>query len=352
MKSVHERLRSDQPVGTLLSGGLDSSIITALAAKEIPGIPVFTAGFTEMEFDESAAARTLADHVGAVLHHHVLTAEEGLRTLPNVIASMDEPSGDQALLPLYLLARDAKASVRVLLTGDGADELFGGYDYYAHATQSKSLRQVLFGEYDRTRSGFPLVSLPAQRRSLLSFPEPHGWQTNLVYLLSDPLRIAQEEDIRTWLPDDLLMKTDKMTMASSIEARCPFLSPTLAAYALGLPAHYKRSGALSKIVLREAFPDLLPPEIHARPKRSFAVPISAWLRGPWRALAEDVFRLEQDDGCIPHACVALLEKHAKGEDSARLLYAILAYRMWFYEHARYSQSPPVVSALLSCCSKP
>ncbi len=347
-KSVMDRLRADVPVGTVLSGGLDSSIITAIAAKEIPGIPVFNMGFSEEAFDESSAARTLAQHVGAVLHPHTLTPEEGLRTLPKVIASMDEPCGDQALLPLYLLAHDAKTTVRVLLTGDGADEIFGGYAYYAHAGQTQNFLQNLWREKEVTDSGFPLVSSVAQRQFLLSAPKKYHRFRMPNFRRNDALLMAQEEDIRTWLPDDLLMKTDKMTMASSIEARCPFLSVPLAEYALGLPSHYKRTGTVSKVVLREAFCDLLPPEIYRRPKQAFAVPIGTWLRGHWRSFAEDVFRLQQDDGCRPNACIALLQEHMKGADCARLLYAILAYRLWFHEHSHSGNKAPVAVSPSTC----
>jgi asparagine synthase (glutamine-hydrolysing) len=296
--AVHSRLVADVPVGVFLSGGLDSSLLAAAAAAERPGIHTFSIGFESPDHDESAYAETVARSIGATHHTSVFGVDQFRDLIPEVVATMDEPIGDQAMLPLFALARIASSTVKVVLSGEGADELFAGYSYYPAPTspdramfsllrrlrRARSVRHgCLFIDADRTASGFPLVTPPDVRESISpGTVGPRGrWHDELVQALTetrDPLRRATLCDVETWLSEDLLMKADKMTMAHSLESRAPYLAPRLAQAAFSLPATSKIDGLVTKVRLREAAGPLLPVSTLTRPKQGFVLPMDDWLR--------------------------------------------------------------------------
>ena len=297
-RAVASRLVADVPVGVFLSGGLDSSIVATLAARHLPGVLTFSMGFTTAEHDESEYARELAAAIGS-RHHHFMFDEASFATLlPVVAAALDEPLGDQALLPVYWLAREARKHATVVLSGEGADEVFAGYGYYAPfapnagviATVKRALgpdpttaMRLVDNTPPVTPSGFPLLIDTAGRARLMpgTAPSPDAWESSLCSWLDtahDALQRATAADLATWLPDDLLVKYDRMAMAVSLEGRAPFLEPGLVAAALALPATERMSGGQSKVALRRLARRWLPERIHARRKQGFVLPMRSWIR--------------------------------------------------------------------------
>jgi asparagine synthase (glutamine-hydrolysing) len=303
-QAVTSRLVADVPVGVFLSGGLDSSIVAAVAAQAKPAIDTFSMGFTSARHDESPFAHAVAGHIGSRHHHFEFRGDDFIALLPQVACALDEPVGDQAMLPLYWLCREAARHVSVVLAGEGADEIFAGYGYYQPFAPepgfSGTLRRLLSRRAARpdlawlirnphpaTPSGFPLLTDMAGRQAFL---EPDfqdqaldEWEARLMAWLEtaqDPLLRATAADLATWLPDDLLVKFDRMSMAHSLEGRAPFLAPALVDAALHLPARQRQTGAESKVALRRVARRWLPPAILARRKQGFVLPMRQWL-GEW-----------------------------------------------------------------------
>ena len=305
--AVRSRLVSDVPVGVFLSGGLDSSLIAAVAAKARPGIDTFSMGFSGPtdgdaaggEHDESRFAELVARHVGS--RHHAFRFESAafLPLFADVAAALDEPVGDPAQLPLLWLCREARQVATVVLSGEGADELFGGYDYYAPFAPAVGLRErwarwrarpapapsarLLETDERALASGFPFVLSRAQRRALLAdgaARHPDEWERELLAKLGtarDPLQRASAADLLTWLPDDLLVKFDRMAMATSLEGRAPYLDPKLAELALALPPAERTTVTRRKVALARAAAPLLPRAILERQKHGFVLPMKRWL---------------------------------------------------------------------------
>jgi asparagine synthase (glutamine-hydrolysing) len=359
-RAVRSRLVADVPVGIFLSGGVDSSAIAAAVARVGARPETFSIGFEDCELDESEHSRAVAKHIGSEHHHFQFGLDACLGVLEPAIEALDEPLGDPACLPVYLLSREARRSVTVALSGEGADELFAGYDYYpevgdgAAATAVESLgRRRLQRLWDRTLrrpaaasppflrddnttpSGFPLLTSATDRDALVRTMacDEDAWLSSCSRRLSGErcaLRRAQRADLETWLPDDLLPKFDHMTMAVSLEGRAPFLEPRLAQLALALPAHHKQLGDLRKRVLRDAVAPWLPEQILARRKQAFVLPMQRWLQGPLRERLLDSLTIDRDDGLDTSAARHLaVEDLEAGAARARLLYALLAYREWF-----------------------
>jgi len=295
--AVASRLVADVPVGVFLSGGLDSSIVATLAARHLPGVLTFSMGFASVAHDESEYARELAAAIGS-RHHHFTFDDASFATLvPVVAAALDEPLGDQALLPVYWLAREARRHATVVLSGEGADEVFAGYGYYAplspHAGVVAAVKRALGADPagalrlvdnvpPTTPSGFPLLTDVAGRARLVpgSAIRDDAWETSLCAWLArahDPLQRATAADLATWLPDDLLVKYDRMAMAVSLEGRAPFLEPGLVESAFALPPAERMSGGQSKVALRRIAQRWLPERIHARRKQGFVLPMRGWI---------------------------------------------------------------------------
>jgi asparagine synthase (glutamine-hydrolysing) len=354
--AVKSRLVADVPVGVFLSGGLDSSVIAALAARHMPRIATFSMGFSSAEHDESAHAALVARALGTDHHYFQFDGNSFVQLLPRIVAAMDEPVGDQALLPLYWLCSEAARVVKVVLSGEGADELFAGYSYYNQAPaygagpgwkqrlhrwlgRDQEMSQLLLASC-QTPSGFPLLTSEAERCRLLGGLAPRlsdagadltwHWQK-----ISDPLRRACLADIEAWLCEDLLMKLDKMAMAHSLEGRAPYLEPGLATAAWQLPREQKIRDGQCKVLLRDTAQRLLPPQIRQRRKQGFVLPMAAWLRdylshhvSPPELAAPVASALD------PSVLEALVTKDlADGVTRERLLYALVVLSHWA-EHAK------------------
>jgi len=357
--AVTSRLVADVPVGVFLSGGIDSSIVAAVAAKHHPAIDTFSMGFKDARYDESAHAQVVARAIGSSHHHFTFDETAFHELLPAVIDGMDEPLGDQALLPTYWLCREAKRHVTVVLSGEGADELFAGYEYYGAMLSRRSwrarlrawmvgrasappLQELCDNVWPVTPSGFPLVMDSAGRRRLLGgcVPDRDPWEDALRSTLQqskNALQRATLTDILTWLPDDLLVKLDRMAMANSLEGRAPFLSAALVETALRLPESKRMTLTHSKVALREVARLLLPREIVQRKKQGFVLPMATWLQQWLRkveCLAEyfDLQRIAHFDG---KAAASLVERELVSDrPNERLLFSLVMLAEWHHSFFR------------------
>jgi asparagine synthase (glutamine-hydrolysing) len=354
-EAVGSRLVADVPVGVFLSGGLDSSLIAAVAARKQPQIATFSMGFHSSAHDESHHAKLVAKTVGSEHHHFHFDEESFKGLLPKVALALDEPIGDQALLPLYRLCQEARQHVTVALSGEGADEIFAGYGYYRKYLQSNGWRGKLKAQLVRasasplhlnrltenaepaTPSGFPLLTDVAGRHSLTgkeatAFDE---WEHSLFDWLNqsaDSLRRATATDLATWLPDDLLVKFDRMSMTHSLEGRAPYLHPKVVEAGLGLNQSQKMDGENSKVALRRIAGKWLPQEILQRPKQGFVLPMAKWLAQWFAAQApiHDYFSMRPLPG-LDATKVANLVEHdiSAGVQRERLLFALVLLVEWY-----------------------
>ncbi len=359
--SIKIRLRADVPVGAFLSGGLDSSINVALIATlGIRDLNTFSIGFEDQDFDESRYSQQVAEHFGTKHHHFLLNPRELTTLLPKVLAMMDEPVADAASIPTYWLCQESRKSVKVALTGEGADELFAGYDYYQklpvvpekssqqswkqkikHALGWKSLSLDLRGIPDPI-SGFPLMAPPQTIAQLLMTENsPDSWLSAFHRQVTDNFQVfpkqalarAQYYDLKTWLPDDLLMKVDKMSMANSLEVRSPFLDHRLIEYSFTLPDALKIQGSTVKYLLRESFAHLLPATILNREKHGFNLPMHLWLRNELKDVVMATLNPEtlKREGILNAKTVAAVTEQFMDHNAPceRLIYALYVFQQWW-----------------------
>jgi asparagine synthase (glutamine-hydrolysing) len=364
-EAVRLRLIADVPLGALLSGGLDSSVVVA-AMKDAGADPLrtYTVGFDQMAGDERAAAASVARHLGTE-HTEQVVALDATAILGDVVWHLDEPLGDAAALPTLLICRAAREHVKVVLSGEGADELFLGYPRYLLSriadralAMPAALRRPLLEVAGRLlpgRMGMALRRLagaPADalvRNALwqsgaepstvaaLCRVSPLNWER--WYVPSSPpspagaagLAAVLRRDLTSWLVDDVLLKADKMSMAASVEARAPFLDHQLVEFVCRLPLQ-ARYGARGKYWLREAFRDSLPGATLARRKQAFRPPVAEWLRGTLGLELEATIGrpssftaryLDRD------TARGLLDAHRRGADHALLLWSLLVHETWW-----------------------
>ena len=354
-QAVQSRLIADVKVGVFLSGGLDSSLVAAIAAKQSPGLATFSIGFGSLEHDESGYAKQVADFIGSDHHHYLFDSERFVNLLPKVAAALDEPVGDQATLPLYWLCHEASQQIKVALSGEGADEVFAGYDYYRNFSTRPSLRmylrfllkrqikapelvRLINNSSPNSPSGFPLLTDFAGRAALLEEPANDAlddWEESFITWLdsaTNPLQRASAADLETWLPDDLLIKFDRMAMAHSLEGRAPYLTPTLVDAALHLPDEERMTNAKSKVALRRIARQWLPPNILARRKQGFVLPMKRWIT-EWFALHGGVAAYLANHpipGLNASRVASLIEEDlSAGVQRERLLFALLLLFEWY-----------------------
>jgi asparagine synthase (glutamine-hydrolysing) len=366
--SVRAHLVADVPVGILLSGGVDSGALTALAAAESARrIKTFSIGFQEASFDELPGARKVAERYGTDHHEVVVRPDAGL--LPELTAAFDEPFADSSALPAYLVSELASGHVKAVLSGEGGDELFGGYHTYLADTLAPRLgpfasRLRPFVEAlpsSARRASFDYGAKRFVRGARLPPLERHfGWKevfsadvrAELLHpdlrakydpLESQRARYAetarseelvrlQDIDLGGYLVDDLLVKADRAGMAHSLETRVPYLDGVVTSFALALPTKLKVRGLAKKWLLRRAVEPLLPRSVVHGRKRGFSIPAAAWLRGPLLPFARDTLSAENlgQQGLFEPAVVSrLLDDHAAGrEDLSRQLWCLLSFTLW------------------------
>jgi asparagine synthase (glutamine-hydrolysing) len=369
--SVRAHLIADVPVGVLLSGGVDSGTLAALAAEESSeAVRTFSIGFEDASFDELAGARAVAARYGTV-HRELTLRPDAALLLPALADAFDEPFADSSALPTYLVSKLAAEDVKVALSGEGSDELFGGYYTYVAdllAQRIGPLASLTAPLANRLPTSTRRVSFDykAKRFTAAAHLPPlerhHGWKEIFsadarAELLGrttgfDPLtthreRFAaseghelltrlQDVDFGLYLVDDLLTKTDRASMAWSLEARVPFMDTVVANFAFSLPARYKVRGLQKKRLLRKAVEPLLPDEVVHGRKRGFSIPAAAWLRGELEpfaraTLAPDVLRRQ---GYLdPAAVTRVLDEHvARRRDNSRQLWGLLSFTLWHERH--------------------
>jgi asparagine synthase (glutamine-hydrolysing) len=371
--SVTAHLIADVPVGVLLSGGIDSSLITALAAHEVgAGLRTFSIAFREPTFDESARAQAVSERFGTE-HHPLVVEPDAVALLPRVVQALDEPLGDSSLLPTFLVSELAASEVKVVLTGEGADELFGGYETYLAdvvadrlAPLARALRPAIERlpsssrrvslEYRAKRFaraanlppferhlGWKLIFSPEQRERLLAGGGRDGADPYAIYREryaetagAESLARMQDLDLGVYLVDDLLVKTDRMSMAHSLEARVPYLDQVVAELALALPRDQRVRGATKKRLLRRAAASLLPSEIVHGRKRGFSIPAAAWLRGSMAPYMRELLspsNLRRQGILDPAAVGQVIDAHlSRREDLSRQLWGLMTLTLWIDQH--------------------
>jgi asparagine synthase (glutamine-hydrolysing) len=371
--SIRAHLVADVPVGVLLSGGVDSAGIVALAAGEqAEPLKTFSVGFEEASFDELERARLVAGRYGTD-HHEIVLRPDAVELFPKLVEAFDEPFGDSSALPTYLVSELAAGEVKVALSGEGGDELFGGYYTYvadllaarvgrlaalaaplAELLPSSDAKVSLDYKAKRFARGAGLPPLERHhawkeifarqaQAALLGARDP-GWDPVDLYREryaetagAEPLARLQDVDLGIYLVDDLLVKTDRSSMAHSLELRVPFLDNEVAAMALGLATPLKVRGLAKKRLLRRALAPLLPKEILRAPKQGFSIPVAAWLRGPLQGFARETLSAETlaRQGWLDPATVSgLLDRHCSGrEDLSRQLWGLIAFTLWFDRYA-------------------
>jgi len=376
-ESVRLRLMSDVPLGMFLSGGLDSSAIAALMARMIDRpLQTFSVAFRDRAFSELEYARSVARAIGAEAHEVVIDEQDFFGALPRLIWHEDEPIAHPSSVPLYFVSRLARDHVKVVLTGEGADELLSGYGKYPRSLVNwragavyNALAPEAVQAWVRTRvvPRFPGRAARLAARSFLSLPRTPeavffdnfaGIRLNGLESLLDATRLAGARppylasrrwydaarpgtpllnrvlyaDLKTYLVE-LLMKQDQMSMAASIESRVPFLDHKLVEYAAMLPPSAKLRGLTTKRLLRAAVKGLLPPAILARPKMGFPVPFGRWMRDGWANVAREVLldRRARERGIMNAGAVArLIDAHERGTaDAADALWGLLNLELWY-----------------------
>src|SRR3954469_1167240 len=371
--SVRAHLVSDVPVGVLLSGGIDSAALTALAAEESGyRVSTFSIGSEEQSFDELELARLVAKRYDTD-HHELILRPDAVELLPRLVEAFDEPFGDSSALPTYLVSQLASDSVKVVLSGEGGDELFGGYYTYVAdrlAPRVGRAAPLLRPLVDRLPSSSARVSFDYKAKRFVRgahlppVERHHAWkeifspdaQDELLNAprTTDPVDVyraryaetegaqelsrLQDLDLGIYLVDDLLVKTDRASMAHSLETRVPFLDPVVAELALALETRQKVRGFSKKRLLRQAVEPLLPKEIIRGRKQGFSIPVAAWLRGDLEPFARDVLSAEtiEHQGLLrPETVTRVLDDHVAGrEDLSRQIWGLLSFTLWYERYAR------------------
>ena len=393
-EAVRRRRRSDVPVGVFLSGGLDSATVLAHLSDQVgPGVPAFGIGHVDPEFDESADAKETARALGAEFFPVILGESELDEGLRRIGEGMDEPLGDASTLPTHLLARFARNHVGVVLSGEGADELFAGYptyignrvaSYWSHLpgplqrTVAAGLRKLapvsmgnvgtdyLLERFISAAEAPPVErhhrwfgSLPPERhdqvlspqmRTLLAEDDPFACAKNRVagHRFPDGLAELLYTDFTMYLQDDLLTKVDRATMLASLEARAPFLDHDLAEFVAALPSRHKLRGTNCKRILRRAARKRVPEEVLTRRKRGFNIPFSRWLLRGLGGRLQHRFSRERMEarGLFSHEGVRrLLDEHLERRaDHRKPLFSLLALDLWCDRTYGEGQPVPVADA--------
>jgi asparagine synthase (glutamine-hydrolysing) len=361
--SVNMHMRSDVPVGSFLSGGIDSSIIASIAKEFHPAIKTFSVGFEHNGFSEIDVAKETAEKLGVENISYVITPEEYMNEIPKIMWHMDDPLADPACVPLYFVAREARKHVTVVLSGEGADELFGGYNIYREpqslevfnkiprvgkavlkgianclpeGTKGKSFIERGVTPMEQRYIGNAKMFTEEEKRHLLKGYKEGLDYTDITKPLYDesrgydPVDRMQFIDIHTWMRGDILLKADKMTMAHSLELRVPFLDKAVFDIASKIPTSLKTANGTTKYLLRKAAEGIVPDHVLNRKKLGFPVPIRHWLKNEMNDWAKKIIHESNTDHLINKAYVLkLLEDHCQNKtDNSRKIWTVLMFMVW------------------------
>ncbi len=371
--AIRRQMVADVPIGAFLSGGLDSSIVVGVMAQaSARPVHTFTVKFPGWsQYDESPYAQAVADHFGS-LHTEIAVEADVATAWPKLVAALDEPFADPATLPTWLMANATRRNVTVVLTGEGADELFAGYGWYGWrrpwplpAAMVGATRAIVSRLLDGQRGRHRLLASVAPdfatfygdsilSSALTSLERNRIYQRDWLGHLQERSMVAdlhtlsastatahwqsriQEHDLKIWLEGDPLVKADRATMLASLEARVPFLDVDVVEWAASIPPHLQREGGVAKSLLRHAFDDLLPDIVKSRSKHAFDVPIASWLRGPLKPMLSAALTDESPLWtCLQPTIVRkMAAAHWQGaSDYSRQLWVILHLAYWWDTNA-------------------
>jgi asparagine synthase (glutamine-hydrolysing) len=366
-KSVKQQLYADVPIGILLSGGIDSSLLTALAARSSNNLQTFTVTFPgEGKFDETKHARLIANHF-STQHHEIASDEIAPTILPKLAAQFDEPMFDSSAIPAYYVTKAVRKHCTVALGGDGADEVFGGYQsniqalrfskyaYLLRFTGLKTLSEYLLNNLSEGYKGKQLLSyLSANYQHDVPIMANYFGSESISILFDKKLptrvdsyqkrksQIASNQsllarcmllDFEQYLPEDILVKMDRMSMLNSLEIRSPFLSSEVLSFSQTIPNELKADAHSSKILLRKLAKKILPKEFDLNRKQGFSIPLKKWLHETnWNSFFKEIL--------LDHSCILnkkfsnqLFSDHASGRSNNERLYALVMLELWRREYA-------------------
>ena len=362
-QAVRTRLVSERPIGSFLSGGIDSTIVTALMKEESEGeVNTYSIGFSESKYDESGFARNIANELGTKHHERFIKADPTL-IVETLSKALDQPFADSSIIPTYLLAKFASEDLVVALSGDGGDEAFGGYDRYragkmlnainpllvlnplrflpADRSENQKLRKLIrnsdYQSLENRYRGFQFLFTIRDLHSILNpdlLSKANADDFSKLWSLSsssDNVRKMQEIDIRTYLPGDLMHKVDMASMANSIEVRSPLLDYRVVEFGISLPSKFKIGAGENKHILREIARDFVPRKLIDRPKKGFGIPQAEWLREDLVELVKDVLLDEKSRsrGWYQFKKVEeLIKLHNSGRQLDNLIWPMLMLELW------------------------
>ena len=365
-KAVDRRLISERPLGSFLSGGYDSTVVTAYMAKLMSEkVQTYSIGFHSAQFNEAHHAQPVANFLGTNHHEEILSPDPAL-VVEKISHVLDQPFADSSIVPTYLLAKFARENLIVALGGDGGDEVFGGYDRYLATPVMQKLNPLLglarsglkfagqqaFGntrKINRVGSQLsPKESLAARYSSILSLTQPHELtmllNSNFQSTAAELARVDQfnsgkyspfdrmiRSDLDAYLPGDLLVKVDIATMANSLELRSPMLDVNVVEWGLSLPRKYKIKGFETKHILKDVARSLVPAELIDRPKMGFGIPRAEWLRTGMKEMVIDTLtdKTATQRGWFNASQVRkVTESHMAGEDKDNIIWPMLMLELW------------------------
>jgi asparagine synthase (glutamine-hydrolysing) len=393
---VRSRMTADVPLGAFLSGGIDSSLVVAQMRQASERVLTFTIGFEDPSYDESIPASRVAQHLGTTHTCERVTPSQAREAILQMPAIYDEPFADSSQIPTYLVSRMAREHVKVALTGDGGDELFGGYDRYFVGQRAFPVIRSIPGWARRPLASLIKTMPPASWQSVIGWLRGLGGRARLsdisgerLHRLALQLRASSEAhmyeilmtrpadetvaldgceerasdvssgwlaslppaeammlfDTLNILPDDFLTKVDRASMAVSLETRAPFLDPRLFEFAWRLPLEWRISATAGKLLLREVLRRFVPGEIVDRPKQGFGIPVGSWLKGPLQDWAESLLderRLRREGYLSPGPIRSKWAEHLAGtHDRQSEIWAAVVFQEWLAGHR---ESPQALSA--------
>lgn len=369
-KTISKQMLADVPVGSFLSGGIDSTLITALMQKSsTQKISTFTVGFSDKKYNEAQFAKQIASHLGTKHTELYMTSKDALEVVPELKNIYSEPFADASQIPTYLISHLTRKHVTVAISGDAGDEVFGGYNRYLFAPKIyRASQKIPRGLRALARGGVNLF--PANLwDSLLPFPSERLYKLSSTLSKSSPIEIYQRllshwddydnpvltdehlsefkfedetlsfeesmmlRDLYHYLPDDILTKVDRASMAVSLESRIPFLDHELVEFAWSLPLEFKIQNGISKRILREILYKYVPKNLIERPKQGFSVPLDSWLRNELRDWGESLLLKEKIDeaGLLNYSVIKRKwDEHQKGQRNwQHLLWDVLIFQDWY-----------------------